>query len=283
MAEGGSITVFNVGELSKPATVLVEKIADAVGGIARPGQIIRVAKAEAKAEIIRAEAKIKISEIERRALIRMVTEEGRKQENIENITAKALPNLSENAKPEEVETDWLSNFFDRCRLSSDDQMQALWASILAGEANSPGSFSKRTIETVATLSKKDAELFTKFCTFCWMIGVVTPIILDVSNEIFAKNGINFNSLNHLEDIGLIKFDNLAGYVRIMAAQTGKIFYYGKSVDLQLPTDKFHFPLGKVLFTTVGEELCKIVQSEDSQDYYAYTVSEWRKHGCIISE
>ncbi len=39
-------SIINLGELSKPATVLIEKISDAVGGIFKPYQIIRAAKAE---------------------------------------------------------------------------------------------------------------------------------------------------------------------------------------------------------------------------------------------
>ena len=49
-------SVINLGELSKPATVLIEKIADAVGGIFKPYQIKRLAKAEAEAELIHAES-----------------------------------------------------------------------------------------------------------------------------------------------------------------------------------------------------------------------------------
>jgi hypothetical protein len=58
MNEGGSL--INLGELSKPATVLIEKIAEATGGVFRPFQIRRVAQAEADAEIIKTSAKIEI-------------------------------------------------------------------------------------------------------------------------------------------------------------------------------------------------------------------------------
>lgn len=92
---GALINLGNFGDLSKPATVLIEKVSDAVGGIAKPwGQIVRIARAEVAAETIRAQGRIQISEIEERALVRMVREEGKKQENIENITAKSIPNLS---------------------------------------------------------------------------------------------------------------------------------------------------------------------------------------------
>lgn len=84
MSESGSL--INIGELSKPATVLIEKIADATGGIFRPFQIRRVAQAEADAEKTRAAAKIEVAELERRALHRFLNEEAKKQINIESIT-----------------------------------------------------------------------------------------------------------------------------------------------------------------------------------------------------
>jgi hypothetical protein len=43
-------SLINLSELSKPATVLIEKISDALGGVFKPFQIVRVAKAEAEAE-----------------------------------------------------------------------------------------------------------------------------------------------------------------------------------------------------------------------------------------
>lgn len=52
------VRLVNLGELSKPATVLIEKVSEAIGGVFKPHQIIRVAKADA--EVIRAEAQIHV-------------------------------------------------------------------------------------------------------------------------------------------------------------------------------------------------------------------------------
>jgi hypothetical protein len=87
---GGS-SLINLGDLSKPATTLIEKVSDAVGGIAKPWHTVRLAKAEAKAEIIRAQTRIQISEIEERALIRMVREEGKKQEKYRKYHGTGYP------------------------------------------------------------------------------------------------------------------------------------------------------------------------------------------------
>jgi len=108
MAEG--LSLVNFGDLSKPATVLIEKISDAIGGIAKPGQIIRVAKAEAKAEVIRANAQIEIGDLHRRALRRFIVEGGRKQQNIESITQKAIPHLDDNANPANMEDGVCKNY-----------------------------------------------------------------------------------------------------------------------------------------------------------------------------
>jgi len=138
MSQGGGI--INLGDLTKPATVLVEKISEAVGGIFRPWQMRRVAQAEAHAEKVKAVSQIEITELQRRAMYRFFTEEAKKQQNIESITEKALPELNDAASPEKVEDDWIVNFFDKCRLISDEEMQAIWARVLAGEENSKGRY-----------------------------------------------------------------------------------------------------------------------------------------------
>jgi hypothetical protein len=156
MSDENSIIKVDLGGISKPATVLIEKISDAIGGLFKPFQIRRVAQAEADADKIKAISNIEITELQYRALTRLVAEEAKKQHNIESITLKALPDLEPDANPDQMDDDWIANFFDKCRLISDEQMQSLWARILSGEANSPGKFSKRTVNVVAGLDKPEA-------------------------------------------------------------------------------------------------------------------------------
>lgn len=202
-------SVVNLGELSKPATVLIEKISDAVGGIFKPFQIRRVAEAEAEAEKIHALSKIEITDLNRRAMQRWFQEEAARQQNIEGITRLALPELSENAKPEDIENDWITNFFDKCRLISDETMQQIWAGILAGEAESPGKFSKRTVALLATLDKADAELFTLLCRFCLDFEFDhsrRPIIYNRIAGIYLNAGLDLAALLRLVETGLIHYE-----------------------------------------------------------------------------
>lgn len=271
MSEGTSL--INLGELSKPATVLIEKISEAVGGYFKPYQIKRVAKAEAEVEIIKAETQIEITELQRRALTRFILEESIKQENIESITEKAILELTEGANPQNIEDDWITNFFDKCRIISDEEMQSLWAMILAGEANSPGTFSKRTVNFLASLDKEDAKFFTTLCGFCWMVKPLVPIVYDYKADIYKKSGINFSSLNHLEAIGLISTQPLTGISVIES--DGFVSYFG--TQLNLDVESFvngEFKVGKVVFTRIGAQLAHICKAEPIDGFFDYTVEKW---------
>ena len=273
--------LINIGELSKPATVLIEKISDAVGGVFKPYQIVRVAKAEAEAEKIRADSEIVVQDIHRRAMHRFLEEEAKKQKNIEDITQKALPNLNDDAKSENVENDWITNFFDKCRLISDSEMQGLWSRVLSGEANSPGSYSKRTVNFLSSLDKNDAGLFTKLCKFGWMTDEVTPLIYDVQNDIYNKYEIDFRSLSHLESIGLIQFNSITGFRQLGLPKRVTLRYYNQFTLLEFQKESDNeLNIGNVLLTKIGKELAPICGSSPDQDFYEYICEKWKKEGLI---
>src|SRR5690606_32256240 len=98
MSDGKSL--INFGDLPKPATVLIEKVSSAVGVLYEPRRIRKKAEAEATAEKIKAIAQIEVSELQQRAIERMIFQESRKQENIEKITAQAAQDLPPDSKTE---------------------------------------------------------------------------------------------------------------------------------------------------------------------------------------
>jgi hypothetical protein len=268
---------------SEAAKALIEKIAEGIGGHFKPFQIKRVAKAEAEAEIIRAKAQIEIDELQRRAAARFIAEEAKKQDNIENITRKAIPLLRESATPKKMENDWITNFFDKCRIISDDEMQVLWAKVLAGEANSPGNFSKRTVNCLAYLDKRDAESFTSLCRFAWDIGFPSPIIFNSEAEIYVKNGVNFNILKHLEDIELINIESVFMFKLKKQPQRIIIEYYGSPLKILFnKPDGNEFPIGHAVFTKTGAELAGICGAEPIDGLVDYATEQWRKEGISVS-
>ncbi|MDG6027482.1 MAG: DUF2806 domain-containing protein [Candidatus Brocadia sp.] len=273
--------IAKLGELTKPASVLIEKISDAVGGIFKPYQIVRVAKAEAEASRIQTESQIQVTDLHRRAMHRFLEEEAKKQSNIESITQNALPLLEDKSAPADVADDWITNFFDKSRIVSDKEMQGLWSRVLAGEANAPGAFAKRTVNLLADLDKEDAILFMKLCGFGWMIGNVCPLIFDVQASVYNYHGLNFNALSHLESLGLVQFNSLSGFRRLGIPKVVTVHYYGRPVTLTFPTETENdLDLGHVLLTRAGQQLAPVCAPTPVEGFFEYVKNRWMGQSLI---
>ena len=263
------------GKLVKPADTLIKKISSAAGILYG---LEKIAEAEAKAALIKARSDIEITDLQRRAANRWMAEEAQRQKNMEDITDKALPQLNENARPESMDNDWIANFFDKCRIVSDDEMQRLWSSVLAGEANAPGSYSKRTVNFLSDLDKAEAGLFAKLCGFSWEIGNVVPLVFDVQAEIYNRCGINFNTLSHLDSIGLVQFGGVAGFMNQNLPKNCTALYYDRALTLEMPHDVDNtLHIGKVLLTKIGQELARICESKPVDGFLEYVKDQWKEY------
>ena len=272
-----SNTLLNLDSLSKPANTLIEKISNAAGVLFEPHHIKRVAKAKAEAARIEAQSEIEVTDLHRRAARRWIEEEAQRQKNMEAIAAKALPQLNDNAKPDSIENDWIVNFFDKSRTISDEEMQSLWARVLAGEANAPGAFSKRTVNSIADLDKQEAILFTQLCGFVWKLpGRAIPLVFDDSEKIYNRVGINFESLAHLESIGLIQHNDAGSYRLIGTSKRFRMVYYGRSVSLDLPKGK-EIEVGMAILTRIGRELAPICGSKPVDGFWEYVMNRWKNY------
>ena len=278
MSDDKSISLVNLGQLSQPADTLIKKVSSAVGGIFEPWQIKRVAKAETEASLIKAKAEIEITDLHRRAMHRFVEEEANRQENMEAITEKAIPQLEDGSDPSKMEDDWVTNFFDKSRTVSDNEMQDLWASVLAGEANSPGSYSRRTVNFLGDLDKRDAELFSALCSFGWFVGAFTPLIFDTQASIYNEKGLNFNTVSHLDSIGLIQFNNLSGFSRTGLLKNFMVAYCGEPLNLTMGKGEDNkLSIGKVFLTQVGIELARVCQAPRVEGFVDYVKEKWSQH------
>ena len=276
----------DAGGLTTPVSILVEKIANAFGRHFDPQQTVRMAEAEAKAyqivELGKADTDTRVAELRHRAAARFANEEMTKQANMESIIEKASKYVTDDAKPEDMEDDWIRNVLDKCRIVSDDDMKNLWARILAGEANNPGSFSRRTVNLVADLDKRNAELFWNLCRFVWTVqGRIEPLIFDEHHEIYNHYGITFDSLAQLETLGLIRFGGVAGFKLMGLPQTTVALYYGRPVSLVLKKNSENdLETGKVFFTEAGHQLARICDTTPDDEFFDYVYKKWASESLV---
>lgn len=101
--------------------------------------------------------------IQNEILERKYFQEIKKQGNINstiNFTMNELENETE-VSDEKVDEDWINRFFNTIENISNEQLQQLWAKILAGEIKEPSTYSLRTLDILKNLSFKEAGCFLK--------------------------------------------------------------------------------------------------------------------------
>jgi len=277
------IKIIDLGKLSKPATVLIEKVSSAIGIAYEPTRIRRKAQAQIDAEKIKALGRLEIGALEQRALERLVFQEARKQENIEQITAQAADMLPEDAKVADLNEDWVAHFFKQCDTVSDKEMQSLWSRLLSGEAAKPGTFSKRTVDFVSSIDKRDAEIFTNLSKFVWVVGGPQPLIYDLNHQLYKQHGVTFDTMKHLDAIGLVSFESLSGYMVTKLPKKVMTVYYGMPLIIEFPNEQDNtIQTGHVLLTATGRELVSICGSSSSDEFFQYMLGKWIAEGLILS-
>ncbi len=269
-------------EIGKPASKLIEAIQSAVGVLYEPTRIRSKAKAEGDAAIILAKAKEEVQDIELRAVRRLRTREVRRQENIEAIADRAFEALPPEVSDEPVDEDWIVNFFEQCQDIANEQMQTLWARLLAGEVARPGSYSPRTLSLVRDLRQADAALFRQFCTFVWSVGgTLSPVVHNHHHHTISKK-VNFVGFQHLQTLGLIALSPPLGLIWKFGGEPTQhrvvAEYYGDRYTLTLPDGADGLQLGEANLTVSGQELAAIARGQPDELYKKYVLACWEANG-----
>lgn len=125
----------------------------------------------------------------------------------------------ENTVNTEFDFDWFVRFFEACSDISNEQMQELWAKVLANEVTRQGSFSLRTVEVLNRITHNEAMSFFEIsnlamCTAdgMWFVLAEGPssFNLDEVNDLIISN----KKIRLLQECGLlspIKDDMIVWY------------------------------------------------------------------------
>lgn len=244
--------------------------------IYEPTAIRRRARAEADSTVIRATAEAEAAEILDRARARIAAREVRRQRNLEAIVTKAIPQLPETGSGAPLDEDWVAEFANASQDTSDEHLQSLWARILAGETASPGRFSRRTLQSVRVLSKIEADLFTRFCSFVWLINddayhVIPPHWKARTGSVSVGGGgssserIAFEEMMHLRAIGLITENEQQILLRLPGSRPHLFRYMDTSFQASI-TDADRQGVVVLPLTTVGSELAPITGAQVHDEY-----------------
>ena len=219
----------------------------------------------------------------------------KEQINLDRITSKAVDEIESeeeensdvNASEKEINDDWLNTFEKEASQKSTNEMQEMFAKILAGEIRSPESYSIRTLKLLGELDSSVANLFAKFCSCCMVLQV--PIqgsnskhIIDArvcslggnaGNNILKDYGFSFDQLNILNEYGLIisDYNSQMGYeLAVTNEQPILPFDLSRRKWVLEPTQDFEskieVKISGVQLSRAGKELYPIIDISPNDKY-----------------
>lgn len=116
------------------------------------------------------------------------------------IMAEEILNQTDQELPEAtIADDWLHDWNEYAGKVSSEELQRIWANVLAGEVKAPGTYSVRTLEFLRTLSKPEAEKIAELARYVIM-NVFIP--RDLSDFLRTK-GIEFSTLLEMQELGIL--------------------------------------------------------------------------------
>lgn len=280
----GNKVVDIIEGITGPVQKLIEIISKGIGTLYRPHQIKKIADAEAyKIKVIsqaiseKIEVPIKYQkdgltidsieyeELQKRAVCRFVQQETSRQYNIENVADAAYDILKEETFTESdktIDEDWVTRFISCVQDISDEDMQKLWAKILADEIKKPNSYSMRALDTLKNLSKKEAELFARLCYM-----VVDDNFIPNELDLLKKYDITYNDILMMDDCNLVNSNPLLTVCKaldpsknVLCVSTNYLLKSNVSNDVNLSLPGY--PL-----TPTGVELFHIAYEAKEDDFF----------------
>ena len=152
---------------------------------------------------------------------RIQFQEEKRQRNIEMVVRQAASELEgTDVEDHEPDHDWTARFFSDIQDVSTEEMQLIYAKILAGEVERPESTSIKTLSILKDLDRPTAVLFGTLCSASVFLSLGGEDILDArvislgrdaNQNALREFGLSFDNLNVLNEHGLIIADYKSRY------------------------------------------------------------------------
>lgn len=197
------------------------------------------------------------------------------------LAEEQLANDLQEPAERQVDEDWLFLWREHVGNVSNEDLQRMWGSVLAGEIKAPGRYSIRTMELLKTLSKSEAELISKIASY-----VVDGRIARAQNDYLTSKGVNFSMLLHLQEVGVVSGVEATGLsTDYRSTIEGKFLYPLVShnkvllVEHDDPKQTLNFEIYKL--TEVGRQILALGSFEPDVEYLRLVGKDFTEKGFTV--
>ena len=205
-------------------------------------------------------------------------QEGKRLNNIRNIFIQAKNKLPEYVNNKPVDPDWIARFFQSAQDVSTEEMQQIWSSILAGEVETSGRTSLRTLDILKNMTKKEAEIFNEYMKY--KINNFIPIGADnYIDPCLKRAGIDPDSHGLLlEELGLLNF--WTGFSDETFSSTVKDLgdHWGYMLRLYKESKTKNIHISAIQLTQPALELSSFLNHQPDFKYLKSLAQLYRKEG-----
>ena len=243
--------------------------------------IIAKARSEARDYLVTPDAEVRGTVAFTREDItqRIEYQEQKRLANVASVVQDAAEELGDKeVSDHEPDPDWTARFFDDVQDVSSEDMQKIWARILAGEVETPGRTSLRTLSILRDMSQDDAWKFSELMEF------------RISNFIlgeFAQQVVN----KRLDTSFLAIVDMGLAYSSMVAAPSIKLSSDGSyrrehhrhllSIEGPPGSEVSSMELEATLLTPAGRELAGFCNHEPNIEYLSRFARYLESRGCSL--
>ena len=184
--------------------------------------------------------------------------------NVRSVLEAAADELGDKEVDDhEPDPDWTARFFDCVQDVSSEDMQKIWAKILAGEVESPGRTSLRTLDTLRNMTKRDAEMFRDICPF-----ITGDWFVFYDDSVKNLSALALSNLLHLQDCDLVNIERGLESVHQWENENYILLNYLRGALMVTSNDTPSAPLRIpiIRITSAGRELCKLSLQAVNMDY-----------------
>ena len=231
---------------------------------------------------------------------RIQFQEEKRQANIMSVVAKtAAQQEGKEVKPSEPDHDWTARFFNAVQDVSSEEMQSLWARVLAGEVEKRGCTSIRTLQVLKNIDQVTARLFRKLCSSCVYLPVRHGSAVDArvpslggnaAMNALEKYGFSFGRLNRLSEHGLIisDYNSWQEYAVVIKEGSGLALPFQFQDALWVLTQcgdrvaKWDGKLSGVALSLSGRELAAVIDLEPATEFAKALRAFLQKYGLSMT-
>lgn len=188
--------------------------------------------------------------------------------NFHNVVIGAAQELAgKDVKDHEPDPDFPSRLFVEVQDVSSKRLQSLWSKILAGEIQSPGQTSIRTLVALRNMSQQDASQFERLASYV-INGDFIFFSSHFRENVQFSSDLSYADFQFLSECDLITpFDSSAFTVNWGPKEQTVLSYHNYHLSIKkMPGAKGSLPISAQRLTKAGRELYQIINAKVHTGY-----------------